>query len=106
MARDAVGATDRVVAGLVTEVVPPRYPCPKCGKETSRSVTKGLRHCKRCDFDSVDMAEFMAVHQELEDTKTALEAANAKKKEAVQQMRAYARKAKEAESRLAQILGQ
>lgn len=33
-AQDKIGASDHVEAGLSSQPVGPRWPCPKCGKES------------------------------------------------------------------------
>jgi len=37
--KDNTSATDYVEAGLSTEVVPPDFPCPRCGKEMGDNRT-------------------------------------------------------------------
>ncbi len=39
MAQDKASATDHVDAGLATEVVPPKHPCPLCGKAMVDNAT-------------------------------------------------------------------
>jgi hypothetical protein len=55
-AQDKVGASDSVEAGLSSEPTGPRYPCPKCGKESKAhnviedgEQVKGARICSDRD---------------------------------------------------------
>lgn len=55
-AQDKIGATDQVDAGLSSQSVGPRFPCPKCGKESKEhnvvedgEPVKGARICSDRD---------------------------------------------------------
>lgn len=36
---DSVGTSDKVMAGISTEVTTPEFPCPECGKATKDNNT-------------------------------------------------------------------
>ena len=105
-APDKVGVTDIATAELSTEVVPPRYPCPMCKGETSRSQTQGLRHCKTCDYDHADIEGLMKLHEEVAGLTTQLEKAQQAKKDAVQMMRDHERQTRVAKGHVSQLTQQ
>jgi hypothetical protein len=56
MADDKLSSTDIVHAGLSTDVVPPQYPCPACGKATKDNNTREMlsegKHVRICSVEA------------------------------------------------------
>jgi hypothetical protein len=45
MIQEKVKIADKLAADISTQAVPPRNPCPKCGKETVRDHEPGWSIC-------------------------------------------------------------